>query len=72
MVCLKKSEAETFADIARLAGVPSDAILVETRSTNSGEKRPFHRAVIKRERHPMRIDYFSAKAIYGTPRHRYV
>ncbi|MDW2210572.1 YdcF family protein, partial [Vibrio sp. 2025] len=37
----EKSEAETFADIARLAGVPSDAILVETRSTNSGENVRF-------------------------------
>ncbi|CAE6896838.1 YdcF family protein [Vibrio sp. B1FLJ16] len=36
-----KSEAETFADIARASGVPSDAILLETQSTNSGENVRF-------------------------------
>ncbi|MCV5246818.1 YdcF family protein, partial [Escherichia coli] len=43
----EKSEAETFADIARLAGVPSDAILVETRSTNSGENVRFTEQLLK-------------------------
>ncbi|EHH2417961.1 YdcF family protein [Vibrio parahaemolyticus] len=43
----EKSEAETFADIARLAGVPSDAILVETRSTNSGENVRFTEQLFK-------------------------
>lgn len=36
-----KSEAETFAEIAQAAGVPSDAILLETQSTNSGENVRF-------------------------------
>ncbi|MCF7481705.1 YdcF family protein [Vibrio sp. J1-1] len=36
-----KSEAETFAEIAQSAGVPSDAILLETQSTNSGENVRF-------------------------------
>ncbi|MCV5900531.1 fructosamine kinase family protein, partial [Escherichia coli] len=35
------------ADIARLAGVPSDAILVETRSTNSGENVRFTEQLLK-------------------------
>ncbi|HHG3276439.1 TPA: YdcF family protein, partial [Vibrio parahaemolyticus] len=43
----EKSEAETFADIARLAGVESDAILVETRSTNSGENVRFTEQLFK-------------------------
>jgi uncharacterized SAM-binding protein YcdF (DUF218 family) len=36
-----KSEAEIFAEIAQAAGVPSDAILLETQSTNSGENVRF-------------------------------
>ncbi|MDV6250743.1 YdcF family protein [Vibrio sp. EA2] len=36
-----KSEAETFAEIAQAAGVPDDAILLETQSTNSGENVRF-------------------------------
>ncbi|WP_329352474.1 YdcF family protein [Vibrio natriegens] len=36
-----KSEAETFAEIAQAAGVPGDAILLETQSTNSGENVRF-------------------------------
>nr|WP_319555921.1 YdcF family protein [uncultured Vibrio sp.] len=36
-----KSEAETFAEIAQVAGVPDDAVLVETQSTNSGENVRF-------------------------------
>ncbi|TMX66835.1 YdcF family protein [Vibrio rotiferianus] len=36
-----KSEAETFAEIAKLAGVPNEAILVETKSSNSGENVRF-------------------------------
>ncbi|MFN1550084.1 YdcF family protein [Vibrio natriegens] len=35
------SEAETFAEIAQAAGVPGDAILLETQSTNSGENVRF-------------------------------
>ncbi len=42
-----KSEAETFADIAREAGVPSEAILLETQSTNSGENVRFTEKLIK-------------------------
>ena len=37
----EKSEAETFAEIAKLSGVPSKAILLETKSTNSGENFRF-------------------------------
>ncbi|ENK3146056.1 YdcF family protein [Vibrio alginolyticus] len=37
----EKSEAETFAEIAKLSGVPSEAILLETKSTNSGENVRF-------------------------------
>ena len=36
-----KSEAETFAEIAKLAGVPNEAILIETLSSNSGENVRF-------------------------------
>ncbi|WP_104040899.1 YdcF family protein [Vibrio hyugaensis] len=37
----EKSEAETFAEIARIAGVPSESIVVETKSSNSGENVRF-------------------------------
>ncbi|MGR5238200.1 YdcF family protein [Vibrio alfacsensis] len=43
----EKSEADTFAEIARMAGVPSEAILVETRSSNSGENVRFTEALLK-------------------------
>ena len=36
-----RSEAETFAEIAKLAGVPNEAILIETQSSNSGENVRF-------------------------------
>ena len=39
-------EAERFAAIARAAGVPADRILVENRSTNTGENVAFTRALL--------------------------
>ncbi len=42
-----KSEAETFAEIAHAVGVPSDAIMVETQSTNSGENVRFTEKLLK-------------------------
>ncbi|AXY00807.1 YdcF family protein [Vibrio alfacsensis] len=46
----EKSEAETFAEIARIAGVPNEAILVETRSSNSGENVRFTEQLLKEKR----------------------
>lgn len=37
----EQTEAETFAGIARDAGVPSDAIIVENKATNTGENVRF-------------------------------
>ncbi|AGV16033.1 hypothetical protein N646_0200 [Vibrio alginolyticus NBRC 15630 = ATCC 17749] len=45
----EKSEAETFAEIAKLSGVPSKAILLETKSTNSGENVRFTEQRLKEE-----------------------
>ncbi len=45
----EKSEAETFAEIAKLSGVPSEAILLETKSTNSGENVHFTEQRLKEE-----------------------
>jgi uncharacterized SAM-binding protein YcdF (DUF218 family) len=42
-----KSEAETFAEIAKLAGVPNEAILVETKSSNSGENVRFTEQLLR-------------------------
>ena len=42
-----KSEAETFAEIAKLAGVPNEAILVETKSSNSGENVHFTEQLLR-------------------------
>lgn len=39
-------EAELFARIARVRGVPAEAILTETRSTNTGENVAFTRALL--------------------------
>ena len=53
---LTKSEAETFADVAVAKGVPMDAILLETRSTNTGENVVFSRDLLEaRGIHPRRI-----------------
>ncbi len=41
-----KSEAETFADVAETKGVPREAILLEPRSTNTGENIQFSREVL--------------------------
>jgi uncharacterized SAM-binding protein YcdF (DUF218 family) len=41
------SEAETFAHVAKDMGVPSSAILVETKATNTGENIFFTQALLK-------------------------
>ncbi len=41
-----KSEAECFADVALAMGVPASAILVEPRSTNTGENVTFSRKLL--------------------------
>jgi len=52
----EKSEAETFADAAVRLGVPREAILLERRSTNTGENIDFSRALLaSRGLHPSRI-----------------
>ncbi len=40
------SEAETFAAVAEKAGVPKDKILIENKSTNTGENVRFSREVL--------------------------
>ncbi|HHF0552708.1 hypothetical protein ACX03_01700 [Vibrio parahaemolyticus] len=45
----EKSEAETFAEIAKMSGVPSEAILLEAESTNSGENVRFTEQRLKEE-----------------------
>lgn len=42
-----RSEAQTFADVALLAGVPARWILLEERSTNTGENIRFSRAMLE-------------------------
>lgn len=42
-----KSEAETFKDIAVSLGVPEDKILIENKSTNSGENFTFTKKLIE-------------------------
>ncbi|EGQ8475039.1 YdcF family protein [Vibrio cholerae] len=50
------SEAETFAAIAKDAGVPEHAILLETQSTNSGENLHFsHQLLVQQTRPAKRI-----------------
>ncbi|EJL6341651.1 YdcF family protein [Vibrio cholerae] len=50
------SEAETFAAIAKDAGVPEHAILLETQSTNSGENLHFsHQLLVQQARSAKRI-----------------
>lgn len=41
-----RSEAETFAERARIAGVPDSAIFLESRSTNTGENVRFTKALL--------------------------
>ena len=43
----KEPEAEKFAKIAMQAAVPKESILLETRSTNTGENIQFVRALLK-------------------------
>ena len=51
-----RSEAETFADVAVANGVPREAILLETRSTNTGENVVFSRDLLAaRGIHPWRV-----------------
>ncbi|ENM3876355.1 YdcF family protein [Vibrio cholerae] len=46
------SEAETFAAIAKDAGVPEHAILLETQSTNSGENLHFSNQLLVQQARP--------------------
>ena len=41
-----RSEAEIFADVAVSLGVPRDRVLIEARSTNTGENVDFSRALL--------------------------
>ena len=43
---MKTPEAEVFADIAERLGVPRDRMIVENRSTNTGENVPFTRQLL--------------------------
>lgn len=43
-------EAEVFADIAIKLGVPPDKILIENRSTNTGENIEFTKALLQEKR----------------------
>lgn len=43
----EKSEAETFADVAKAAGVPEAAILLETNASNSGENVRFSEQLMR-------------------------
>ena len=43
----KKPEAEIFADIAITKGVPEDKIIIENKSTNTGENVLFTREILK-------------------------
>ncbi|KAF5127856.1 hypothetical protein E5D57_008790 [Metarhizium anisopliae] len=42
-----KTEAETFADVARAMGVPGDRVVVEPRATNTGENVRFTHALLQ-------------------------
>jgi hypothetical protein len=42
-----RSEAEIFADVAAGLGVPRERILIESRSTNTGENVDFSRQLLK-------------------------
>lgn len=42
-----KTEAETFADVARAMGVPGDKVIVEPRATNTGENVRFTHALLE-------------------------
>jgi uncharacterized SAM-binding protein YcdF (DUF218 family) len=46
----KESEADQFARIAIKAGVPADAILVENRSTNTGENILYTQQLLKKHK----------------------
>ena len=43
-------EADQFAEIARRMGVPADRILIENKSTNTGENVKFTRALLEAQR----------------------
>jgi uncharacterized SAM-binding protein YcdF (DUF218 family) len=49
-----KPEAEIFADIARAMGVPDDRIIVESKSTNTGENIRFTHALLQQGGHDPR------------------
>jgi len=44
---LTKSEAENYADTAEALGVPRDRMILETKSTNTGENLRFSHALLK-------------------------
>ena len=48
-----RPEAEVFADLAEASGVPRDAMLLETRATNTGENFALTRALLAERGHPV-------------------
>ncbi|MDH5927130.1 YdcF family protein [Vibrio lentus] len=67
----ERSEAETFAAIARDAGVPDSDIIVETHATNTGENVRFtHKLLTERGLSPKRLTLvqkpFMEKRTYAT------
>lgn len=52
----KQTEAETFAERARAAGIPAEKIWIENQSSNTGENIHFTRRLFKqKELHPRRL-----------------
>ncbi len=62
------NEAETFAAIAKDAGVPEHAILLETQSTNSGENLHFSHQLLVQQARPAKRILLVQKTLYGTSR----
>lgn len=69
--CFERSEAETFAAIARDAGVPDSDIIIEKHATNTGENVRFtHKLLTERGLSPKRLTLvqkpFMEKRTYAT------
>jgi Uncharacterized conserved protein len=62
----QEKEADLFAKIAIKMGVPQEAILVENRSSNTGENILFTQQLLKKKEPGSAVIHRGAETVYGT------
>ena len=67
-----RTEAALFAEIAVQKGVPPEAILVEDRSTNTGENILFTKQLLEERGLDLQKIYTGSETLYGKKKFRHI